>query len=158
MRILGIDPGLSGTGWAVLNDNNELVSHGVLNFRSDKLSFQKRAMQYGRAIRDIQNSNGIQMAGIEYPAFFDSAGGTMVAKKGDLLKLTFLVGIIYSYLRRNPQTKVLLVPVHEWKGQLPKLVVIQRIKMHYGSRITRNLKSHDWDATGIAMHLGGIRI
>lgn len=158
MRILGIDPGLSGTGWAVLDDGGNLVLSGVLNFTSGKEEWQKRAIKYGKVVGEICKVAMVDLVGIEYPAFFNSAGGTMVAKKGDLLKLTFLVGIIYSYVRRHQGIKVLLVPVNEWKGQLPKEIVVMRIIRKLGKKQTKKLKSHDWDATGIALHLSGVKI
>ena len=89
--------------------------------------WQERAIKYGKVVGEICKVAMVDLVGIEYPAFFNSAGGTMVAKKGDLLKLTFLVGIIYTYVRRHQGIKVLLVPVNEWKGQLPKEIVMMSV-------------------------------
>lgn len=147
---MSIDPGLNGTGWAIFN-GKKLEDQGVLTFR-DNLPWEERAQMYGASIRSLHISYGVNQIFCEYPAFFDSAGGTMVAKKGDLLKLTYVVGLFGGMVCPTPFH---LIPVHVWKGQLPKEVVNKRIKAILGEKKCVNIKTHAWDAVGIGLHILG---
>lgn len=149
-NLLAIDPGLSGTGWAFF-EGKTLKDHGVLTFR-DNVEWDERARMYAASIRSLMIHFKGGRAYCEYPAFFESAAGTMVAKTGDLLKLTFLVGLMAGMVYPNP---FILVPVHQWKGQLPKEVVNERIKKILGEKTCERIKSHAWDAVGIGLHVNG---
>lgn len=147
-----IDPGLNGTGWVIFNGRDpEFLANGVI-FSGKVASWNQRALNISHALCAIMTDNEVKKVYCEYPAYFDSAAGQMVAKRGDLLKLTFLVGCIQGFLE---PTFVHLLPVHTWKGQLPKEVVKSRIKNLLGKDICRNLKSHDWDACGMGLFLQG---
>jgi hypothetical protein len=87
---------------------------------------------------------------IEYPAFMPgTAGGMMVAARGDLVKLTILVGYLSSAFHWQG---VQLIPVHKWKGQLPKRIVEQRITAVLRSPLVKTLKKDEWDAVGIGLY------
>lgn len=158
---LGVDPGLNGTGWALLyNESGETVlhSHGIF-FHGITDSLVRRSMHYSE---DLQNTlkqfmDKVNEVCIEYPAYFDTTSGNMIAKRGDLTKLTFLVGVLTKTVQ-SLKIKVTLVPVNTWKGQLPKEVVKRRILKKLGENQCRNLKSHDWDAVGLGLYGLGITI
>ena len=142
---LTIDPGLSGTGWAYWDRNWKLIRHGVIKPPAKHTWEQK--MQF---IIQILESHvyelGLNQAYVEFPSFFQSTGGQVTARSGALVKLSSLVGAIMFTFSAKP------VRVNEWKGQLPKEIIIKRIK-----RILPNVKakSHDWDAIGIGLYLRG---
>lgn len=149
---MAVDPGLSGTGWVIFRDNNKnFVLNGVINFRGKEF-WDERAMNIAHALCNIAQSEDVNRIYCEYPAYFDSVAGQMVAKRGDLLKLTYLVGCIAGFLEPIP---MILVPVNKWKGQLPKEVVKNRITNILGEKKCRVLKSHDWDACGIGLNAMG---
>lgn len=85
----------------------------------------------------------------EFPQFFSSAGGQMCAARGDLAKLTFLVGRIAESCYHH-QVKFVPVEVNTWKGQLPKEVVEKRVCNKLGIRHGK-ITSHAMDAVGIGM-------
>jgi hypothetical protein len=87
---------------------------------------------------------------IEMPAFFESSEGAMVARKGDLVKLTWFVGLLCGMFYPIPTE---LIEVNKWKGQLPKEVVERRIKKI--DPAYHNLKSHSYDAVGIGLYVKG---
>jgi len=68
---------------------------------------------------------------------------------GDLQKLTFLVGVLAGYF----QSAVSFTPVtpNEWKGQLPKSVVIRRLQKRFGPGATQDWEKDGWDAVGIGL-------
>lgn len=146
---VAVDPGLRGTGWAAFR-GGKLVAAGVL-FCNSPAPFQERAFVLARAVRDRSALYYSSRVVCEYPKFFGSAGGHMVAASGDLLKLTFLVGAIGGACIPLP---FIPIGVNDWKGQLPKEVVEERINRRYGIPKMRDLgvKSHAYDAVGIGLY------
>lgn len=145
--ILGIDPGIAGTGWAIIQTAPLLlVESGVLKGPSND-DWEQRGLIIAGKLKTIQHDYKLRECFIEYPSLFQSSHGQMVARKGDLVKLAWFTGVLSGKLRNAN-----LVPVHEWKGQLPKKVVEKRIKKILGDSQCWKLKSHDWDATGIALY------
>jgi len=165
---LSVDPGLTNTGWSVWKPGHKLpIDFGLLTIPTlwrnaqkgtENLSWEKRALLYARALRGISNygveSTSVETVYCEFPAFFNTAGGQMVAGKGDLSKLIYLIGVIRGVVF---PTKFKLVPVNKWKGQLPKNVVINRIKRYYEKYpeflSNVNLKKDVWDSVGIGLHV-----
>jgi hypothetical protein len=76
----------------------------------------------------------------------------IAASKGDTLKLAFLVGC-YSIALRKRDIDVHLVIPQRWKGQLPKDVVISRVRRELGDELCQqmNIRSHAWDAVGLGL-------
>lgn len=140
-----IDPGISGTGYAVWQDDI-LKDHGVITYGYGDWYCKTQAI--AKKLSTYANFYKIKKAHIEYPAKFGGAGGDMVAAAGDLVKLAFFVG----YTTNALGCPVELVEVIKWKGQLPKEIVKQRIK-----KLIPNCKatSHDFDAIGIGLYTLG---
>lgn len=156
-KLLAIDPGLSGTGWAIFS-GKKLADFGVLTFR-DNEPWERRGQMYADSIFTLFYNENCDDFAIEFPGFFESAAGTMVAKTGDLAKLTYLVGLICGTVQAQIFIRSFkLVPVHEWKGQLPKSVVNERIKKILGEKTCEKIKSHAFDAVGIGLHCLGFAI
>jgi hypothetical protein len=81
----------------------------------------------------------------EYPAWH---GGALGWQRGDLQKLVFLVGVFAGYFSRCKFTPV---TPNEWKGQLPKDVVIRRLQKRFGPGATQEWSKDVWDAVGIGL-------
>jgi hypothetical protein len=83
----------------------------------------------------------------EYPAYF---GGQSVRgwATGDLQKLTFLVGVLCGHFAESEFTEV---TPGNWKGQLPKSVVIRRLQKRFGPGATQEWEKDAWDAVGIGL-------
>ena len=147
MNILAIDPGIGGTGWAVFDKGSErFISHGVLNQNRKEDEWDKRGKLILQDLVHIEYGFRTLKTYIEFPSLFQSAHGQMVARKGDLVKLAWFTGLLCGRLKNT-----IIVPVNEWKGQLPKAIVNTRILKLLGKNACKNLKSHDWDATGIGL-------
>lgn len=145
MRILTIDPGISGTGWAVFSKQFVTpIAHGIIYPKEKEIS--KKFNYIVSYLQLIVKKMGVRQVYIEFPSYFQSAGGRVTAASGALVKLSNLVGAIMFALEAKP------IKVAQWKGQLPKEVVIKRIK-----KILPNCKakSHDWDAIGIGLYVLG---
>jgi hypothetical protein len=141
-----IDPGASGSGWALWSEGWELLKNGVvLPPKSDE--WEQQAYYTVGHLRDVAKKSGAEAGYVEFPAFFQ-AHGAGVASSGALVKLAWFVGLVCGKMPMYVE----LVTVGEWKGQLPKRIVEDRIrKILPGVRA----KSHDWDAIGIGLYKAG---
>ncbi len=147
---LSIDPGVQ-TGWALWSSDWKLLSHGIIKAPNKVKEFDTRINIIGLELRAICRNNFVKQVYMEYPAFFGSTAGRMVAGRGDLVKLTYMAGALQGYLN-SMGLWVERIEVNRWKGSLPKDVVIKRIQ-----KILPNCKatSHDADAIGIGLYAAG---
>lgn len=156
---LSMDPGVNGTGYAVWRAGSYWdvleppVSTGIITAHTST-SWDQRARQIvqGLSERVLVRYSGWDFMYLEYPEFFDSGGGQMVARRGDLVKLAVLTGALWGYFGVD---RARLIPVHEWKGQLPKSVVSARIRRLLGRDACRDFQSHVWDAVGVGLFAKG---
>ena len=137
-----IDPGLAGTGWAVWDERWELKDHGVIYPKSDP-----KSSSIVSGLLDVTCDRGVFTSFfVEEPAFMEGGRGVVTARSGSLVKLLLLVGMIMQEFGAEG------VKVRDWKGQLPKDVVIRRIKRVLPDCLAT---SHDWDAVGMGLYLSG---
>lgn len=158
---LSIDPGLYGTGYAVWNTQHWCllvppIRVGVFSPMRQG-NFLERATLQAEQVEALCKKEGVTKVWIEFPVFYaSSAGGYMVAATGDLLKLCACAGAIAS----RTGCLVVPVPVSRWKGQLPKKVVIKRIRSTLGDLTcerleAKGLRDDAWDAVGIGLWAKG---
>jgi len=151
VKTIFIDPGLNGTGYAVYTPKWHLLFSGNINI-SGQYPWEIRGQRIEKRIIEMVARQEITHAYIEFPSYFGSASGQMVAARGDLVKLTWLVGLLYGVFKSG---QAMLLPVREWKGQLPKEVVIKRIKQILPQEVWKKFKTHTWDAVGMALYVKG---
>lgn len=147
MKKLTVDPGIIGTGYAVWARDWSLISWGQIQPRKDRTLEQRSSLILSTLKMLIMKYTAMELY-IEYPAVFSGKLGIAIAKRGDIVKLAFVTGIIcgISWKRFN------LVPVNKWKGQLPKEVVKKRINKIFPNYV---LKDHEYDAVGLGLYLRG---
>jgi len=61
---------------------------------------------------------------------------------GALGKLFFTVGLFYGLLS-EVTSDVYLIPVRNWKGQLPKQLTTKRVNQKYGTKFNWRTKQHN---------------
>jgi len=107
---------------------------------------------------------------IEFPQFMETSGGRASARRGDLVKLVYMCGRIHQMAHAAWRSEVHMAKVSEWKGQMPKAAVNNRILRVYAekygskSQARRELESvgaspdqsHDWDAIGLGLWAKGV--
>lgn len=155
--LVAIDPGVNA-GVAVFDiRTKQLVLARVI--KEEGRTWDDRVMHVAYAIEDVLRLLPLfpHFAKIlcEYPAFMPSPGGVKIAKRGDLVKLAYLCGMIHSRMRMLTSTYV-RVPVRDWKGMASKDVINGRIEriVSKGERRRSGMsvdRSHDWDAVGIGL-------
>jgi hypothetical protein len=165
--VLAIDPGLSGTGVALVRGSGhggiEVLGWRVLyNTGSDKtLPWEVRARMLANDLYvfcfDMIDSGKIRQYDpsrivSEFPMKMESIAG-IAAQKHATMRLSYLVGTFAMMLWEREKWDLETVTPQEWKGQLPKSIVESRIARALGQRQINelHLKSHAWDAVGIGM-------
>ena len=155
MKMLSVDPGLTGMGWAVWNDS-WLLEAGTFVPKPNGRTDVERIHRAAAEVTAIGISRQCEKVVVEEPQFFGGVGGQMVAARGDLVKMALLVGAIIG-MARDAGMEPQLVKVNTWKGQLPKKVVESRITRILGAQEVTSfgLKDHAWDAVGIGLYIQG---
>jgi len=159
-RVLFVDPGLGGTGWAYFpwiqaNATKKTLAAptitGVLTAPTNE-KWDNRAWSYCAQFAGIINSCEPETVVLEYPELFSGdAKSQASAARGDLFKLTFLIGGLAQVAREATGKLPILVLPKEWKGQLPKPVVINRIKKQLGI----DCQDHEGDAVAMGLAAQG---
>lgn len=148
MQTLTIDPGLQGTGWAYFRGEGMPADSGVIRPpKGDDLPHRANA-----ALSSLKRELGQKNIGhvvLEMPGLWSgSAMSQAAAARGDLTSLAYLVGVLSTV---RPRAIVRLVAPGEWKGQLPKDVVISRIRRAW--KYNGDIRDHEADAWGIGLWL-----
>lgn len=151
-----IDPGV-GLGWALWEEARWKIQCAPLDcgvYELRGLDWQERLTKtIDHAFKHF-DEHWINYAYIEWPAFFDGEKGHTSARRGDLVKLCCAVGWIAGCFHSRG-IPVKFIPVYQWKGQLPKPVVIRRIKQILGEKTCEGYKTHAWDAVAIGLYVKG---
>ncbi len=171
-RILSIDPGRN-TGWCVF-DGGIYMGSGVA---------RSGATQRARVARDVSQQieetcytfdlfqGGKTQLVIEMAQMFNTATSYASVKRGDLLNLIYLTGVICGRVQSQLASDPELVTPMQWKGQLPKDVVILRLQTHIelertgqflhwtawkNSRTSPLIRDHEADAIGLGLWRMGL--
>lgn len=163
-EMICIDPGLGGTGIAIfpatkripdLVPKPEFIS-GV-NGRAKGFDWLDECKMICAKITDSVPFRPTQLVVIEMPGLFSgSAVSQAAAARGDLFKLSILVGmLIDTAIMVGDMHNICLVPPQRWKGQLTKQAVRMRIKRAYGSRHSGRWPDHVEDAVGMGLAAQG---
>jgi hypothetical protein len=154
MNTMSIDPSVRSCGWAIWK-GKKLKDFGVFRPASSR---EKDWQEAGREVGDMASAKGkhweVERVFCEFPAYF---GDNVTAKSGSLVKLAWFVGFLDGLFTEG-LTEFELVPVHVWKGQLPKTVVNARIERLLSKKICNRLRSMPpdaWDAVGIGLFKHG---
>lgn len=152
--VFAIDPGTKLLGWShfILNHNAKtavLVTSGIIQqSRSDE--WIKRIDQtVDQVMEALTHTNGLPtQVLIEQPENFGSGRGSAVTNSGAVNKLIACVFQIKGAVRvAHPKYKVQLLPVRQWKGNVPKHITQKRIARHWG--VTEFDSTDESDAIGI---------
>lgn len=164
--LLAIDPGTNSTGWAFWYQTKKKADLPELVglCRGDMPDYGEAWWsRVDHRVRALESQIGYLLKPqvsvfCEMPIFFSgTAGGVVAAESSSLQKLCFLVGSIAEMVRRRGGV-FHPVSVAEWKGQLPKVVVITRIQKKFTIRRTLSYSADIWDAVGIGLWAQGVRL
>lgn len=129
-RLMSIDPSVNNLGMAIwdVNEKNLLLwklLHPEVGQRRNE--FDKSLSMLNQVKQWIQ-TYAVNRIIMETPEHW-VVGGFQARETGSMTKLAFVCGMLCSLVNDLQEFKV--VTPAEWKGQLPKEVVANRLKDHY---------------------------
>jgi len=153
-KVLAIDPSIISLGWAILeppNDEPVLLSYGTVECATVHLPVETRMNTTIAGLEDaVRDLDRESIVVIEKPQLWGAYKSVASMHSGDLLGLYLLVGALYWWAaNRFVNHLVYLIPVSEWKGQLPKKVTQKRMEKRYNVKFTTDDEA---DACGLGTH------
>ena len=148
-----VDPGLGGTGWASFPIPGGAPNcFGVL--RGGKGPWETQAHDICQGFIGVLNALRPKAVVMEFPTLWSGDMKSFTsASRGDLFKLSYLIGgLAEAAWECCPQHPKLITP-QEWKGQLPKEVVIKRILREWPD--LEKIPNHAADAVGMGLAAQG---
>lgn len=155
MMYLGVDPGLSAFGVALIDDNGDLVA-------ADRIEIPARdrtVESYMHGARKVYDFVSLHVGvGVDLKVLFEQ----MEVRKrdhtiddNDLLSLAYLSGAVLPYLTQVGAQVTMATPF-KWKGNVPKSVMQKRLDRDYPDLDFKDRwghKAHDvYDALGMAQY------
>lgn len=141
-KVMSIDPSINFMGVAVFEGKKPILWR-LLKPKSIYKDADEKCVDLYNQIYDLRDEYEPDIIVLENPDHW-AVGGFEARESGSIQKLTFLCGMLYTL------GKVQLVLPREWKGQLPKNVVRNRLKPFYPEIITDELDHNICDALGLA--------
>lgn len=168
-NVLFVDPGLGGTGWAFFRMIRTLFPKTVPPFKPEcsgviKIpkseyvgSWLTHSSSVVSAFRGMLSAYKPKTVVLESPALWSgnatshaSAISGRDGEPGDLFKLAYLLGGLGLVVVEVTGDQPILVMPYEWKGQLPKEVILERLDS-WGIKA----KDHEADAIGMGLAAQG---
>jgi hypothetical protein len=150
VSVMCLDPGLRATGyayWRPLRDARPDDS-GVWRIPASA-AWMAACTQMWYSLTRYLRQRHADLVVIEFPRLWTgSAVSHASCESGDLFKLAYLVGG-YARTGSTDDSDVTLVYPHEWKGQLSKEAVQDRLVRRLGVRYA----NHEADAVGIGLYV-----
>jgi len=155
LGILTVDPGIGGTGLAAFK-RGVICKTELITPSSGCENWFEKCLDITNRFEDFVEVWNPEFAIIEFPGLWSgSATSQASAAKGDLFKLTMLIGMLVQtmqfYEGGDRRDRISLVSPQQWKGQMSKAVVDRRIKR----AINQEFPNHVGDAVGIGLALMG---
>jgi len=141
--VISIDPSINYCGCAIHNINGELFVHTLLRPSCKSDDYLKKSKDIYDQVSVLLNTYPNTKLVLEVPQFWGSAG-FMARESGAVFKLTFLCGMLFSL----SDTTLALTP-NDWKGQMPKHVVNNRLRKVYPNLDIAKMDHNIVDALGI---------
>lgn len=128
-RLISIDPSINNVGVAIWELPNTLLMYKLVH---PKVGCRNNEYDKGYSvllqIKEWIQTYAINRMILEVPAHW-AVGGFEARETGSIAKLCLVVGLIYSL--RDSLEELKIVKPHEWKGQLPKEVMENRLRDDY---------------------------
>jgi hypothetical protein len=128
-RLMSIDPSINNVGMAIWELPNALMMYKLLHPKVNA-----RNNEYDKSLSILQQLQewikvySVNRMILEIPEHW-AVAGFEARENGSIAKLMLVVGLIYSLRPSLDELKI--VKPREWKGQLPKDVMVNRLKDDY---------------------------
>jgi hypothetical protein len=150
VKRLFIDPSIRHCGYASFEDL-KLRSFGILE-SSVRYDWKQAADEIADKVKKLVQHNGYRLVAIEMPSVYGGSGA-VARDTNSITKLAYGVGVMVGMLRyiADGCSDIDLVPVLDWKGNLPKQLTTVRVTKKYGVKLDWRSKEHN---TADAIALG----
>lgn len=129
--MLTVDPGLSGTGWAIFH-GKELIDHGTLKSVGGG-DWINHAFSLARSVEHVaEYSKGIDLVVIEKCRNLPSAKGVAATLSDAITKLAIFTGMCMMVCGQHTAHIELIEP-SAWKGSMSKDVMDRRVARALGA-------------------------
>ena len=156
MTVFAIDPGIAGTGYAVLSPayahekpKITLVCAGNIYAPKGVSGWQAKAWHIVDDLEAVVTSylklDTVRFV-CEFPTFM--AGMQVASSTDSTIKMAFIVGMITQMIQANSRYGIELIIPTRWKGPMSKELVERRCRKH----VDFTVRSHAIDAIGIGLH------
>lgn len=151
-----IDPSVQSMGVAVWTTKRWRLKKSPSFTRLIRSAGENWIMKSFNQIRQLETElllSSPDIVYIEMPQFFETGRGMTAQRSGSIQKLAAFVGMLINHFGEK---KIRLITPSTWKGQLPKDVVIKRIKKRWSNGGYPTFKADVWDAVGMGMWKMGL--
>jgi hypothetical protein len=155
-NVICLDPGLEGTGFAYFHNLYGKATKTSLQkprdsgvWRAGKYEWKTKAVLLWKQFNYYCSHHHVEKLVMEFPELWlVNSKSVASATTGDLFKLAYLIG---GFANNFLDAKVFLLAPKEWKGQLPKQIIHNRLT----DLGFPPLREHEADAVGIGIALQG---
>lgn len=149
MKLLAIDPSINDCGICVFNNNN-IITYILIHPKKLKIKNKNKGIWLLKAesvcnqIKNIITVHKIDQIVLEIPEYWRGNIGFAARETGTIWKLMFLCGKLSTLVKTR------CVTPSEWKGQLSKEQVKNRLQKYYKDTLNLSKVNHNVvDAIGI---------
>lgn len=146
MKILmAIDPSINYCGVAIFDMKAKIVLQHIL-VQPDKIAkrdgeFYDRAFSIFGKVNALREKYKVDVVACELPDHW-AVAGFEARESGSITKLAFMCGLFYAF--RNSLNRFVFALPREWKGQLSKEVMKNRIESSYVGKGEGKFSSDEW--------------
>lgn len=128
-RLISIDPSINNVGIAIWELPNILMMYQLLHPKvGERGNEYDKSLSILMQLKEWVRTYAVNRMILEVPAHW-AVAGFEARETGSIAKLMLVVGLIYSLKPQLDELKI--VKPHEWKGQLPKDVMQNRLREDY---------------------------
>lgn len=129
-RLMSIDPSINNLGVAIWDINPvSVVMHKLVHPKvASRINEYEKSWSMLEQLRMWKETYNVSRIICEVPEYF-AVSGFEARETGSMAKLSFVCGLLYS-MRDSVKEYKVVIP-REWKGQLSKGVMCERLKEHY---------------------------
>jgi hypothetical protein len=128
-KLISIDPSINNVGVAIWALPDTLLMHRLLHPKvGERNNEYDKSLSILDQIKELKNVYSFNRMILEIPEHW-AVAGFEARETGSIAKLMLVVGMIYSLRHELDELKI--VKPREWKGQLPKEVMENRLRKDY---------------------------
>jgi len=159
-RVLCIDPGVRHTGYAYWKEIKRGRRAHTRAPNDTGLITTPRGVPWESAVYEhlcswlteyitVRRVRYVVIEGVEF--WGDSGRSQQSAKRGDLIRLAFLVGALGKVVYDQCEKNAVIIEPTKWKGDMPKKIMKPRVRR----ALHRKYREHEYDGVALGLRIMG---